>query len=122
MITAFICYRSKDSLLFHKTVSEISEFERSIRVLHESDPDENWKNNVLEKLQVADIVIFVLGEDTFESEHVMWEFQNAKKLDKPIIGLKKSSSPRKDLLLDQGYGVFTGIDDYFKTAISTTEY
>ncbi len=56
--------------------------------LHETYPDENWKNKARKAIGRCDVVIVLIGQDTHNSPGIIVETDMARSLDKPIIQVR----------------------------------
>lgn len=89
----FICNRSVDSNNSNTIIAELlKESANCIAVLQEKEHSENWKEKVKLKFQEVDFILFLIDDDTFQSENIQWELENAKKDNKQIVCIKLSSN------------------------------
>ncbi len=103
----FVCNRSKDKEHADNVINLLLEkSDNAIAILQEIEHSEHWKNKVEQKLQECDFVMFLLGNDTFESEQIKWEYLKAKELNKQIVGYKLNNVSKQSLLFCQGFQVF----------------
>lgn len=103
----FVCHRSTDSTQSEnviKNLLEVSGYQTAI--LKEREHSDNWKSKVENKLQEVDFVLFIIGNDTFESDNLKWEYARAKQLNKRIVAIKLPSATKESVLYCQGYQVF----------------
>ena len=56
--------------------------------LHESYPDDEWKRKAREAIEVCDVVVLLVGEDTHNAPGVIVETDIARSLGKPIIQIR----------------------------------
>jgi hypothetical protein len=105
----FICKRNIDRTKAEKLIQELlTESENSIAVLTETQHSENWKERVGKGMTESDFIVFLIGENTFESEQIIWEYNQAKNLNKQIIGIKLPNATEESISLCQGLHVFDG--------------
>lgn len=103
----FVCYRSLDQIDGDRLIQNLlSESDNSVAVLTETEHSENWKINVEKKINESDFVIFLVGEETFKSEQIIWEYAKAKDLNKRIVGIKLNNASEESILFCQGFQVF----------------
>ena len=65
-------------------------------------------------MQRVDFAIFLLGDKTFDSKPMKWEFEQAKMLNKHIIGIKLSNLSNDSAEYLEGYPIFENSDDSFQ--------
>ena len=65
--------------------------------LHESYPDDEWKKKAREAIEVCDVVVVLIGEDTQNAPGVIVETDIARSLGKPIIQVRPQRRPYKGL-------------------------
>ena len=110
----FVCYRSIDGKEGNEKISELlRDSANTIAVLKQTEHKENWKKTVLSKIKESDFVIFLLGEDTFESKQLRWEYAKSKELNKQIIGIKLKNASEDSILFCQGFQVFEDTQQAF---------
>jgi len=103
----FICYRSIDIIEGVKTIAALlTDSENSVAVLQQTEHLDNWKDIVETKIKESDFVAFLIGNDTFKSEQIIWEYAKAKSLNKQIIGIKLDNASEESILFCQGFQVF----------------
>jgi len=103
----FICYRSIDIIEGVKTIADLlTDSENSVAVLQQNEHLDNWKDIVETKIKESDFVAFLIGNDTFKSEQIIWEYAKAKSLNKQIIGIKLDNASEESILFCQGFQVF----------------
>ena len=56
--------------------------------LHESYPDEAWKNKARNAVRGCDVVVVLIGQDTHNAPGVIVETDMARSLNKPIIQVR----------------------------------
>ncbi len=119
----FICYRNIDQTEGIKLIKNLlSESENSIAVLTETEHSDNWKIKVEKKINESDFVIFLIGEETFKSEQILWEYAKAKDLNKRIIGVKLNNASEESILFCQGFQVFDNTRESLKFLNKTFDY
>jgi hypothetical protein len=119
----FICYRSIDQTEGNKLITHLlRESENSIAVLTETEHSENWKINVVKKINESDFVIFLIGSKTFKSEQIIWEYAKAKDLNKRIVGIKLNNASEESILFCQGFQVFKDAKESLKFLTKTFDY
>ena len=74
--------------------------------MRETEHSENWKERVEKQFKEVDFVVFFIGENTFESDPMKWEYAKAKALNKQIVGIKLPSACEESVLFCQGFPVF----------------
>jgi len=103
----FVCNRSKDKALAESVVKDLLEKSKNfVAILQEIEHSEHWQNNVEQKMQECDFVMFLLGDDTFESDQIKWEYTKAKELNKQIIGYELNNVSAQSILFCKGFQVF----------------
>lgn len=103
----FICNRSIESEPAESFINELLNIsECSVAVLRETKHSDNWKIEVSKKLQDVDFVLFLVGDNTFESDQIKWEYAKAKQLNKQIVGVKLPSATIDSIVFCQGFQVF----------------
>jgi hypothetical protein len=108
----FVCNRRLDSRSVDKLLAQLIEAsDNFIAVLREDKHTDDWKDKVEGKFRESDFVLFLLGKETFESEHLIWEFQKAKELNKRILGLELPTATPESKLYCEGFQVFTNAKD-----------
>lgn len=111
----FICNRSKDKVETEIAIKDLlTASESSIAIQQETKHADNWKTLVEKKMQESDFIVFAIGDDTFESEQIKWEFAKAKALNKQIVGYKLSSASKESILFCQGFQVFEKAEYCFR--------
>ncbi|XRE44097.1 hypothetical protein ACIVBQ_002301 [Tenacibaculum discolor] len=111
----FICNRSTDLSATQSVIDELLiESKNFIAVQQEIEHSENWKILVENKMNESDFVLFIVGENTFESEQIIWEYAKAKDLNKRIIGYKLPTATEDSILFCQGFQVFDNVRNCFE--------
>lgn len=107
----FVCNRSKDKELAESiTKTLLEKSNNAIAILQEIEHSEHWQNKVVQKMQESDFVMFLLGDDTFESDQIKWEYAKAKELNKQIIGYKLNNVSTQTILFCQGFQIFNNAE------------
>ena len=65
--------------------------------LHESYPDEAWKNKARDAIRHCDAVVVLIGQDTHEAPGVIVETDMARSLRKPVIQVRPQVRPYNGL-------------------------
>lgn len=111
----FVCNRSTDLSATQSVIDELLiESKNFIAVQQEIEHSENWKTLVENKMNESDFVLFIVGESTFESEQIIWEYAKAKDLNKRIIGYKLPTATEESILFCQGFQVFDNVKNCFE--------
>jgi hypothetical protein len=111
----FICNRSIDIFGSDRIVDEfLTISENSIGVLREIINSNDWKEFVEQKIKQVDFIVFLLGNETFESEEIKWEYAKAKELNKHIVGIKLFPTASKSIIFYQGFPVFDDTNQCYK--------
>lgn len=118
----FICNKTTDADSSNMIVNELMNHSgNAVAVLREENHSENWKQIVESKLQEVDFVLFVLGENTFESDAIKWEYAKSKQLNKRIVGLKLENASPDTVLFCQGFQIFDDSKQCLSYLIKTFE-
>jgi hypothetical protein len=118
----FICNRSSDTNEAQNIINKLlSLSDNSIAILQEITHSKNWQYKAKIKLQEVDFVLFLIGKDTFESDNILWEFEEAKKLNKQIVCLKLPSFTTKSIKHCIGFQVFDTAEQCLKYLNKTFE-
>ena len=118
----FICNRSLDKDAVGDLIYQLfKESENFIAILRENEYSDTWKIGVEKKMQESDFVLFALGDATFSSDQMKWEYAKAKQLNKHIVGLKLSTATEESILFCQGFQVFDDGKQCFKFLQKTYE-
>lgn len=119
----FICYREKDQLEGKLEIRKLLDAsENSIAILTETEHSEKWKENVTKKMNESDFILFLIGNETFKSEQMIWEYAEAKNLNKRLIGIKLKNASEESILYCQGFQVFENSIQAFKFIEKAFEY
>lgn len=103
----FVCNRTIDLEATNEVLDELLSIAGdSIAILRETEHSENWKERVEKQFKEVDFVIFFVGEDTFKSDPMKWEYAKAKALNKQIVGIRLPSACESSVLFCQGFPVF----------------
>lgn len=114
----FICNRSIDIIDSDRIVEQFLNLSKnSIGIDREIIASQNWQVSVKTKIDKADFVLFLLGEDTFSSDQIKWEYDKCKTLNKNIIGLKLFPTASRSIIFYQGYPVFENSKECYKFLI-----
>lgn len=65
--------------------------------LHESYPDEAWKNKARNAIRRCDVVVVLIGPDTHNAQGVIVETDMARSFGKPVIQVRPQSRPYNGL-------------------------
>ena len=65
--------------------------------LHESYPDDEWKRKAREAIEVCDVVVVLIGQDTHSAQGVIVETDMARSFGKPIIQIRPQERPYNGL-------------------------
>ena len=65
--------------------------------LHESYPDEEWKNKARAAIRPCDVVVVLIGQDTHNAQGVVVETNTACSFGKPIIQIRPRHRPYNGL-------------------------
>ncbi len=104
----FVCNRSTDRVATEGVVRDLLLASTNfISVQQETEHSSNWKTLVENKMQESDFVLFVLGNDTFQSEQIKWEFSKAQNLSKRIVAIRLSNVSEDSLFYCRGFQIFT---------------
>lgn len=110
----FICSRAQDKHCAEEVVTALIAVSKGeIAILQQTEHSEDWKIKAQRKIRESDFVLFVLGEDTFESDPIKWEYAEAKDLNKQIVGYSSEHTSDKTLLFCEGFQVFDNSADCF---------
>jgi hypothetical protein len=108
----FVCFRSVDAYEGMQVINRLkSVSDTSLVILEEAGQNPEWKKSVSTKIASAQFVVFLLGNTTFQSEHIKWEYKKAVALNKTIIGIKLSGVSEASLLSLKKYSVFENVDE-----------
>ncbi len=65
--------------------------------LHETYPDEAWKNKAKAAIRECDVVVVLIGQDTHNAQGVIVETDMARSFGKPIIQIRPQDRPYNGL-------------------------
>ena len=82
---------------FYRQAEEETEHRIRDCSLHESYPDEYWKNKARNAIRPCDVVVVLVGEDTHNAQGVMVETDMARSFGKPIIQVRPQGRPYQGL-------------------------
>lgn len=74
---------TKNVDIFIKEFTEITNSKHSF--ISEREHTDEWKDNVKKKIEESDIVLFLVGKKSYESEPLKWEYETIKRLKKEIF-------------------------------------
>ncbi|SHM20280.1 RipA family octameric membrane protein [Myroides odoratimimus] len=111
----FICSRNTEKEGTKKVISDLLDISKnSIAILHQFEENNNWQKEVEQKFRDSDFIVFLIGEETFKSKQVLWEYAKAKELNKQIVGIKLESSSEESVLFCQGFQVFNDVKESYE--------
>jgi len=111
----FVCNKKTDLKESDQLLRELmKESENTIAILREMEHSNDWKKRVEKKIQEVDFVLLIVGNDTFNSEALKWEYAKSKQLNKRIVGLKLKSATEDSVLFCQGFQVFETPNQCFR--------
>ena len=90
----------KDSDLrnnFYRQAEEETEHRLRDCSLHESYPDEAWKNKARNAIRPCDVVVILIGQDTHNAQGVVVETDMPRSFGKPIIQVRPQGRPYQGL-------------------------
>jgi len=100
----FISYNFKDKAEVKKIKNflkkECNQFVSKI-YLFEKIHDKNWKSKVSKKLRRCDVLILIVGENTYLSENILWEIDFAKNNNLKIIAVQLGTEYKIPALLEK---------------------
>jgi hypothetical protein len=115
----FVCFRSIDDFEGTKVIDSLkTKSQNELVILEETDRNPKWKKNVSDKFLIADFVVFLLGNHTFESKHINWEFEKAVALNKHIIGIRLNGASEESLLRFKKYKMFENAEESLEYIVS----
>ena len=82
---------------FYRQAEEESEHRIRDCSLHESYPDEAWRNRARNAMRPCDVVVVLIGQDTHNAPGVIVETDIARSLGKPIIQVRPQGRPYRGL-------------------------
>ena len=65
--------------------------------LHESYPDDTWKDKARNAIRECDVVVVLIGQNTHNAEGVKVEMDMARSFNKPVIQVRPQGRPHKGL-------------------------
>lgn len=65
--------------------------------LHETYPDEAWKNEARNAIRHCDVVVVLIGQNTHNAQGVIIETDMARSLGKPVIQVRPQGRPYSGL-------------------------
>ena len=65
--------------------------------LHESYPDEAWKNKARNAIRRCDVMVVLIGQDTHNAPGVVVETDMARSLGKPVLQIRPQHRPYQGL-------------------------
>lgn len=65
--------------------------------LNEAYPDDRWKRKAREAIEVCDVVVVLIGEDTHNAQGVIVETDIARSLNKPTFQIRPQGRPYNGL-------------------------
>lgn len=118
----FVCNRTIDSEATDRALGELLSIAgESIAILRETEHSENWKDRVEKQFKEVDFVVFFIGEETFQSDPMKWEYAKAKSLNKQIVGIRLPSACDNSVMFCQGFPVFIKPDNCWSYLEKTYE-
>lgn len=118
----FVCNRTIDSEASSQALDSLLSISgESIAVLREREHSDNWKERVESQLKEVDFVVFFVGDKTFKSNPMKWEYAKAKRLNKQIVGIKLDSACEESVLFCQGFPVFHDLENCWEYLQTTYE-
>ena len=82
---------------FYRQAEEETEHRIRDCSLHESYPDDAWKNKARNAIRPCDVVVVLIGQDTHNATGVIVETDIARSLNKPIIQVRPQGRPYQGL-------------------------
>ncbi len=73
---------------FYRQAEQETDHEIGDCSLHESYPDEAWKNKARKAIRQCDVVVVLIGKDTHNAPGVIVETDMARNLGKPVIQVR----------------------------------
>ena len=61
--------------------------------LNEAYPDQEWQQKARRAIEVCDVVVILIGEDTHSARGIRTEIRIARRLKKPIIQVRAQGRP-----------------------------
>lgn len=116
----FVCCRAVHEARREAVVAQLLAASKGeIAFLLEMQHSDDWKVRAGRKIRESDFILFILEERTFESEAIKWEYEEAKGLNKQIIGFRSSTTPKETLLFCEGFQVFADSQECFEYLTKT---
>lgn len=84
----FVIHSTADYNSVEKIISSLKQKEYSMNTLILKNGNCFWKIEATSKIKNSEMVIFVVGENSYKSPYIAWEIKKAIKLKKPIFILK----------------------------------
>ena len=82
---------------FYRQAEEETEHKIRDCSLHESYPDEAWKNRARNAIRPCNVVVVLIGQNTHNASGVIVETDIARSLNKPIIQVRPQGRPYQGL-------------------------
>ena len=82
---------------FYRQAKEETNHQIRDRSLHESYPDEAWKNKARNAIRGCDVVVVLIGQNTHNAPGVIVETDMARSFGKPIIQVRPQGRPYQGL-------------------------
>lgn len=82
---------------FYRQAKEETNHRISDCSLHETYPDEAWKNKARNAIRGCDVVVVLIGQDTQNAPGVIVETDMARSFGKPIIQVRPQARPYNGL-------------------------
>lgn len=115
----FVCNRSLDSQESRVIIDELlCQSGMSVIIAQESESSVDWQKRVARKIEMCDCVLFLLGEDTHTSESIIWEYEESKRRNKRIYGLKLRASASAGIHRFSEVQLFDSPEQCVKNALS----
>jgi hypothetical protein len=91
----FLSYALSDKELVRMFKQQLGKQESEFEFLEHAvieNTEEEWKQNVLAKIETADVFLCLFGFSTWESEAVKWEVEKAIEIKKEVLLVKLKST------------------------------
>ena len=82
---------------FYEQARELTQHRVRNCSLHETYPDEKWKNKARAAIRECDVVVVLIGQDTHNAQGVIVETDMARSFGKPIIQIRPRHRPYNGL-------------------------
>lgn len=95
----FIACSHADELLINLKLNEFEAIsdKKIFEIYRENTLSNDWKNNVIKKVEFCDFFLIILGPtDVFSNLNIQWEISQAQLLDTPIYGLELGNVCQSD--------------------------